>query len=280
MKLKIVTWPMRKGIMYATSQWGARLGGMILYPSMYLLGIPYVIYWTPVCVFTHHVAIQQQKICLRYEINKQLTPSHPYKYASFSSLTFFSVIFNSEDNYVELHTKYPGIMWSLFNFGQIIVPLDQQLINTNSPIKLKQTSHSFTISIPHNYLNSPYSEKLIDIVNVRKRNFRYNMSSLIGCFLLYKYAEYADIIPYYALEAGIITSVILKPYCLNIYEELKGSIRNKKINEIVCPEMIDSQLHNLNIDGCYCYVSLFGELVITNSWKQLLAGGRRFFLFN
>lgn len=32
------------------------LGGLVLYPTLSLLGVPQMIYYTPICVFTHYIA--------------------------------------------------------------------------------------------------------------------------------------------------------------------------------------------------------------------------------
>ncbi len=258
------------------AHWYARLGGMTVYPLLSLFNIiPSSLWivpllWAPVCVSIHCIAINQKKECLKYELNKNLSMDHHYKYASFSV---------NDNKFITFHTNYP----SNRSLKDIVVNTKyNNKSKTHLPIKYNNTcknSYVF-VSIPSFFLREPFQGQINDLLNLRRRNFRYNITSIIGFIILYQYGVFIDVpsISFYGPLTGIITFILAKPHDTKTqFNSVGEKFLNKKLSDLIKSDEMNNILLNIDISNCYWYLSTTGNLEITNSKKKLFFSFRRFF---
>lgn len=253
--------------------WYLRLGGLTVYPLLSIL-LPYpsnmlFVFWTPICAPVHHVVIHQQKEYLKYECSKKLGHSHDFKFASFPL---------GNDTTVQLHKQCPIL--TNRKMSDIVIKLYETNI-VKTPIDCKLSKSKVTLTIPPIYLRQPFQQQVNDIINFRRSNFRFNMTTIISCISLYWYGILTNFTPieYIAPITGFMSFILLKPRCniSALFRKLRDELSNKKLSDLITPNEMSDSLNKINISDCFWCLSTTGNLIITNSYHHLLFHHRRFF---
>lgn len=281
-KLGSVKFRMHQIINHLKFQYIGIFMGLGLYPSLYLIGLDYIIAWTPVCCIIHYTSYLQQCKLLEYEVNKYLIENKikKYKYASlkiFNEKSYLRSLFGNRVD-IHLHEAKPK-----FNFNNVVIPINttsELTLHELKPIKIKRRNifnlinypdTTISIIIPPVYLKSAYLEQVNELIKFRQVRFRTYLMWIVTLIGLLTYVNFTSFSVFQVVQACIMTWFITQPTTPKCTHYLEFMLEGKELEAICFIENVNGE--NISIKDYYWYVNMMNNLVITNSkWTARISG--------
>jgi hypothetical protein len=251
----------QKSLFYnAQYQWLARLFGLLLYPSLHLIGIPYIILWTPICVLCHHVAFIGQKKFLQHEIQNLLPENHEYTH-------FYFNVFKHDSEIIFCDGDIPFYKY----LTNIIIKIPKNIIKdkdkcTNQYLKYNKKNNKIIITIPGLYLQENIKYDFDKIIELRRLRFKYDLSFFILTYLLWTYSKYALNDELSIFFVSFMTFICCRPILYSKYTNFYNKIQNFDLDQILNHNIIiPKELSNINIKHYNCSITQITDNLILES---------------